>query len=1068
MSAYSSIKQDLKISGPVEDERRAFFLVEIILILTLCSLQVHAANGPDEEKRTFNIPQQRADLSLTQFAEQADLTLIFRFNSAKEKSTNKLEGRYVVDEAIKILLADTGLIPVFSDQGLLMSVSDEESASKGDQMDIKKKAGFAALVAALFSANANAQSEGVKESEIVLEEIVVKGIRGGLMRASEIKRNASSFVDVIASTELGRFPDENVAESLQRMTGIQINRVRGEGSTVNIRGMPADFSRVQLNGRTLANGSFSYGGGAPGAASRSFDFQVLPSEFISSLEVIKSPTADMQEGGLAGTVNVRTARPLSIDGRRIALSAFGALEGNSGEQSPRASGLYSNSFADGRFGLLLTGAFTERQPETHRMYHEHFSAKNELTSGIDYNGDGLIEDVDFNIPRGTRTEILREDRERVAFGGVLEFQPNDGLNLYVESFFTELEVESESLENLNLLIGTTAIGGDQSVPGVNLDPAGTVISDFDFDPELVGQQFLGNEWITRLAQSGTDVRGNSRTEQRTTDTFSVALGGKYETDFWTVDAELNHSNSEQMADNLNLAQIQRFQVESIIIPGAEIPGIIIHDPESVRMDPNQGIVASLNGPFRVPSDVETNEFRLDLKRQFDNSTITSIKFGVLASERSQFSKSGQILVVLADQFAALTGLQPSTTQVSGWNVAPFTQVVQSGSGRFLSTYSGDIPILTSWIATDTLAVLNAFSKDELLAAGFIIDGKSQWIDVEEEAIAAYAMATFEDRAGVFSGNFGIRIVQTDQKSVGVGPDLNAMRLLADQGGVLEVPAAGDLSVKRSYTEILPSLNLKMELSDALLLRFAASRTMARPTMTQISPSTTVDSFGQVINRNNPNLDPFLSTNLDFGVEYYMGNGGSVTVALFNKDLATVIRPDVSSLFLDVEEFFASTNTTNIATLEFSDNKLVNAKGVNLTGVELGYQRVFDNNLGVQTNYTFIDNSDPNALAAASKHNYNVSGWYESERFAVRLSYTYRDDFVSDPLPGIFGMGLRTQERAALDANVTYNFNDSTSVVFEGINLLEDTDRISTIIGNTPQSYLDTGRRLMLGVRVEFQ
>ncbi|MGE4323777.1 MAG: TonB-dependent receptor plug domain-containing protein, partial [Sphingobium sp.] len=217
-------------------------------------------------------------------------------------------------------------------------------------------------------------------------EIIVQGIRAGLDRSLSVKRNADSVVDAISAEDIGHFPDVNIAESVQRISGVQINRVRGEGRSVNIRGLPSDFTQTTLNGRVLPNAS------GDSAGSRTFDFSILPPEFVRTLSVYKSPTADLDEGGLAGTVDVRTPRPFDINKRVLSASAQAEYETNSGKASPRISGFYSDTFADDRLGVSLGLSYTRRRPQTQNASLGYTTARE--GSGVapaDLNGDGTID-----------------------------------------------------------------------------------------------------------------------------------------------------------------------------------------------------------------------------------------------------------------------------------------------------------------------------------------------------------------------------------------------------------------------------------------------------------------------------------------------------------------------------------------------------------------------------------------------------------------------------------------------------------------------------------------------------
>jgi len=258
-----------------------------------------------------------------------------------------------------------------------------------------------------------------------LQEVVVSGVRRSLENAINTKRDADVVVDAISAEDVGKFPTENIAESLQRVTGVQISRFRGEGQNVTIRGLSPGFTLVELNGHTVANAL-----GASGTnISRNFDFTILPSEFVSSVEVFKTPSADMEEGGLAGTVIARTVRPLDIGKRKVTANIEEANESNRDEWSPRASAFYTDVFADGKLGVSLGGAYTKRTTETdeHRITRDRrlTEASTSPVKGLDLNGNGILEDGKGGRPLNTTKYALidsifqtlfREDRQRKTFG----------------------------------------------------------------------------------------------------------------------------------------------------------------------------------------------------------------------------------------------------------------------------------------------------------------------------------------------------------------------------------------------------------------------------------------------------------------------------------------------------------------------------------------------------------------------------------------------------------------------------------------------------------------------------
>lgn len=896
------------------------------------------------------------------------------------------------------------------------------------------------------------------------EVILVKGIRGSLISSVEAKRESPTIVDAITSEDVGKFPSENVAEAVQRITGVQITRTRGEGTGASIRGMPVNFTRVQLNGNTLANAAVDLrGGGAGGTINRNFDFRLLPSEFVRTLEVEKSPSASSKEGGLSGTITVKTARPLEL-GSKFAFSAYEALDSNSGKWSPRVSGLYSDTFAGDRLGVLLAAAYTHSQPETHAVNNTGWGRTAESILNYDYNNDADLDDSLY-IPSQIRTEVTREDRKRTALAGAIEYELNDTTKLYTEGFYSKRELESRSLENIHLFAnGPTGV----------FDTNNAMLQEIDgIDPSLPA---YGVPFALQLNFSNVDVRGNDRINDSVAKTQFLKAGVEYDNGTWEGEVSVAYSNSEQLGDNLNLAQIQRFNVGYTCLSGQDVCGLNLTDETAARyLDPAQGIVASLNGAFDRRTEDEVLDVQFDIARYIDNSPITKLSFGGVATQHDIYANA-QFLVVPAANLAPIAGLQPSQVQPSGYSIEPYAQVVSAGSGAFLGTYNGNMNFPSQYLATDTRKLLNTVSRSDLINAGFIINSANDVVDQGEDILAFYGQADFASNDDAISGNFGVRWVKTDSNAVGVSPDLAQIEVLRDQGGIITVPPAGPISVDYSYSELLPSANIKFRLSDELELRFAASRTLARPEFADVSPSTTLagTAGNYQMTTGNPTLSPYIAINFDTTLEWYKDMDTTVTIALFHKDLATLVRPTNDIIYLPVTSIYSSTDTRELSSEEFTRTRPDNQDGVTLKGFEFGYQQFFTempgflSNTGVQANYTYISNSDPQVLTAASKHNFNLGLFYETDSVGARISYTWRDEFVSAGLPNAYnGLGTTIGARGTLDANLSYMITERLSVSFEGTNLTDEVDTAKTILGNLPVDYFDTGRRLMVGVRYSY-
>lgn len=913
----------------------------------------------------------------------------------------------------------------------------------------RTRASAPALAYALFLASsplAYAEEAAADDQSGAEEEqtIVVTGIRGGLERALEVKRSADSVVDVISAEGIGRFPDVNIAESIQRITGVQINRTRGEGRSVNIRGLPDNFTLTTFNGRAIPNAltdlTTSY--------TRAFDFTILPSEFIDALEVYKSPTADLEDGGLSGVVNVKTPRALDVGHRVLSASAQAEYESNSGKFAPRISGLYMDSFADGRLGITLGGSYSRRKPETHQI-STSFTTVTEgsafTSSGNgaqDLNGDGVIEDNRrVRIPGSVFHDVYHEDNERISALGSIQFEANDRLSFWVDGFYSKLNVKSVRNENLNIFTGASEVVS-----------ASTEIIE-------------GVETATDFTVRNLDLRNGGRFQDRSGHILSTVIGGKFESNGWTVSAEGSYARSRQTRNTLNIADIANGTARFSVSPGDKIPSVTyLEGFDTAKLDPNNFRLASLNGELNRRSSDKLWDAKLDVRRDFGDSFITSIRAGVKYTDRTQY-QDNWLLNISADSVSALYGGLGPGPIAGSLTAAPFMQSIRAGSGSFLGSYNGSALFPQQWLGSDARSFIAGFSDEELIAAGRYTNDPTGILDVKEQTFAAYARADFT--SGPLSGNIGLRGVRTHQESTGVTPDLNAITVEVEAGNITRVPAAAPITVSRSYWDYLPSLNIKYEAADGLQLRFSASRTITRPTLSDISPTTTANGVSRTITRNNPYLDPFRANNLDATVEWYFSQNSLLGASLFYKDLKSLIRRETTVVTLPVTYIRTTGNTT--APTEFTVSELSNGKGVKLKGVELYYQQAFTSlpapfdGLGTILNYTFIDNSDPTQLTAASKHNFNAVGYYEKGRVGLRLSYSWRSSFLSSAAIAP-ALSQETRPFGTLDGSISFKINDQASLVFEAVNIL-DTDEVIRHAGDLPANYLDAGRRLFIGARI---
>jgi iron complex outermembrane receptor protein len=918
-----------------------------------------------------------------------------------------------------------------------------------------------ATAGALLSAGA-VSAQTTPSSEAGLEEVVVTGVRQSLENAIETKRDAAAVVDAISAEDVGKFPTENLAESLQRVTGVQISRFRGEGQNVTIRGLPSEFSLVQLNGRTLTSAL-----GASGSTlSRSFDFTILPSEFVSRVEVYKSPTADLEEGGLAGTVIARTLRPLDIGETRLGGSLQMANESNRDEWAPRASSFYSDVFADGKLGIALGVAYTERLTETHEQRITRYRRATESAQGgLDLNGNGIVENgpaparplnnTPYAMLDSSFHTIYREDRKRTTGIATVQFKPNDRWEFVAEGFYGKVDLFSPRYTDL-LRVGIGLRPGGPVIPG------SIVLQQLPGNDSAVGDRGQPITTVMAGGFQGVDQRADGRTEERKGDLLSTALSGTYTGESFTIAAELGYSVAKQTRSDPLLENQRRANLTYDLRTNSDLASYsFVGADNAARLDPSTFTLLGFNGEWGRKREDEQADLSVDVKQNFSWWWIDGLQYGGKFTVREN-TENNRRIAATAPQIRQLFGGGPDQL---------FLREVHPSSGEFLDADGGTSGLFQqSWLVNDPFAFIRAYGRKAIEAVSTITNDPTGINDIEEDVSALYVRANL-DRGGKLTGNIGVRAVYTQQKSVGVAPDLTQITFEPQAGSVTRIPAAAPLTVERNYTDILPSLNLKYELTDDVALRFAVSRTMSRPSLPQISPSITASGATQSLTANNPELDPFRSNNFDLSAEWYFSRGGLLAGTVFYKDIVSLVERQQTQIPLTITQINGDGSRQPVNQI-WTMSQLVNGKGTAVGGVEVAYQQNFDflpapfDGFGVLTNYTYMDTHGGTPLQGASKNNYTASMYYEKGWFGGRLSYTWRDDFYN----GVEGNSQDTriqQDFGTLDANISFNFNDHVSAVIEATNILEEVDQERFMPIDLNAFYTDNGRRILVGLRGSF-
>ena len=913
------------------------------------------------------------------------------------------------------------------------------------------------------------------------EIIEVRGIRRSLSAAQDIKRSAPGVVDAISAEDLGKFPDTNIAESLQRIPGIAIDRNGGEGQFVTVRGFGPSFNTVLVNGRRIVSET----GG------REFSFDLYPAELISGADIYKSGVASLQEGGIGATINLKTARPFSLSDDTMLFTAQGLYDENSGETTPQLFGLYSTSFNDGATGLLISASYQNRKSQ------EDFTNTNGwLPTDVDsINFADVANPNPGNvstafIPRETQTGRRTQERERLNIQGVLQHYITDDLLMTVDGFYNDYEVTS-SATMLGSWFGTPA-----ATSNVILNENGTVL-----------EQDISSE-----------VGILNRLEGRPTKT--VALGANFK---WTVNDELTtvfdfgYSSSEAKQGKGNGQAVMGFTDDpndptddfhfdnygseaELIYPQAIIDRLL--DKDSYRSHVAQYGDQAGDGTGGNSVEGSIYQFAIDSTYEpFDGGMLSKVKFGV------NYSKEEKTVDIIRPSFDVFCQYCFFITDVPNELILDFdTSGLLSGvsPNTFRDIYTFNLNDYIGWqtspegfAARDAYFGYEAGTSEAFYNAqpgGFLGTKQPDSYEVSETIMAAYADMLFE---GEFSNmpwkiNTGARLVYTKDEAVGSQQLLTGLsQTTATQyNPAYDTNGTGFQSETNDYLKILPNFSFTLNPTEDFVVRLAVSETMTRPELKDLAPRFSyLDLRPGSLNAvaGNVNLKPYTSINLDASFEYYWGDINYVSLAIFQKEVQNFIVTDnevVTVSGVDIQDpLLADDSAINIAagTIDFNVQRPLNSETADVTGYEIAAQYAFDDGalegLGFSANATFLDsnasissNSDVSTLFAIPGlgDSMNATVFYEMDSFEARVSWSNRDEFLESLINPKAGVEpVFTEEFSQVDFQLTYRFSEDFSVFVQGVNITDEAIRKHGRYDEQFILYRNTGPRYSVGFRGQF-
>ena len=834
-------------------------------------------------------------------------------------------------------------------------------------------------------------------------DIIVTGIRRSLEQAAEIKRDASQVLDVITAEDVGKLPDANVAEALQRVTGVQITRVFGEGQAVNIRGLQQ--VRVEIDGRTLLGFSARVSPPENDNLGRSSGLDAVPSSLFGRLEVRKSPLASQVEGGLGGSVNLVTPKPFDFKKTTVSAQVQGTYSQEADKFEPGLTGLFTTTFADGKIGILISGEYQKRTSNIQLFERNNFF--NSLNGGT----------VTNFVPRLLQYENVDIDRSRLGINGSVQFQISPEFVLTADGLYSKVNANrTNEFIAFNLPTSATA--------------------------RIITNPVIEDGYIVAGTATGNIRTGNQRREDPAA-SYLFGLNGKYDNGTITLEADGYYSRGtlRQKIEVVTLQTANNAVVGTYDFRNNVIPSLILQTPSGAVFDPT--LVA--NYPARtdlltlranlLPATLDEWTGRFDVG--YDAGAGIKLKAGVRYVDLRAKSEAFRSR---AD--ADMAALQP---------------FLDSGNANFLSGIPGNFPrlFLSAFPDFDFLMprVLAAEpSLDPNDPPGSLRRNAARDYDLRERTISGYLMFDAEDElfGRPVRVNAGVRLTHTDF----------SVDTFTQQGNAL-IPQTDT----NSYVNVLPSANVTLNATDNVLIRLSASQTLQRAGIAELAPSTFVDATNRTSTSGNAGLTPPISSNLDLSVEYYTSRSSLISGALFYKDVQDFIATNTSEQIIPGFEnlgLIRVVRPDNVASARVKGFEVGITQFLDFLPSPFDGFGVIAN-----YTYADSKDSNGFPLVATSKHSYNLVGLYEKGRLSARVAYNWRDDAVFEFTQGRPEViAARSQLDAQLGFELSDHFAlslQAQNLIPEDSATVE----ISNFNPVAINSYALSERRFSIGLRAKF-
>jgi iron complex outermembrane recepter protein len=936
----------------------------------------------------------------------------------------------------------------------------------------------AVLVALASAPPAYGQGSGAAVGNSAeLEEVVVTGIRVSLQRNLDMKREAVGVIDVISAEDIGKFPDSNVAASLQRVPGVSIQRsgTRGEPTGITVRGFGGDFNETLYDGRKISTA----------AGGRSVEFSTVGADFVGALAVMKTPDITLSGSSIGATINVMYPKPFDQPGLRLVASTSGSMQDEAEDIKPTVGALFSNTFADDTIGILIDGIYTDRSTDTNRVFVSGWEGGRFAPCQLTPSCTGpQLSDANKTIvgwwqqQYGAEQSQVSDERidGRIAF----QWRPSDNILLTIDDNYSRQEIVTETY-------GFALWFGLNDLRSVNLDENGTVV---DF------------------IQSGTPMDLNAGLDTRLLKTNQTGINLKVDaSENLSFDFDASYAKSEQ---NPNGEGFDGADIGYGGTLGTALGVRVLGDssdtfPQLTTFGPN-GNTSRYLDPSVIGSHVlvRTAQKNSDTLKQARISATwqqEGLQFDAGASYLNDNFELQNSNTFTNNFWQAWSGYGTPSGRTSGVVIPTSLYTGLINTSGFIPGFSGggSLPpqllvysprALYSFLQglgnpqTQNIPGFNSGCCNYTGSLDLALDPGSVQ-DIEEETLAAFVRASFlVDVAGrPFHFSAGVRNERTDVSSAGVGRLPVLLTQSPADPTLLTTTFSGNQPIKTEskYSYLLPSLDMKLEVTSEVHARFSASRTLTRPAINFLTPVLNVGSLPRIgaltANGGNPALKPYLSDNFDFAVEWYYQQNSYAAVNYFIKDVTNFIvqgtqRQTINNVI----------DPTTGQPAVYTVSQRVNGPDATVDGFEFAWQHVFgDTGFGFNANLTLVDTDKPYNRYDISQSGFAVTGladsanfigFYDKNGFEVRVAANWRDEYLLQ-----FGQNQNNSQFGAeptfvnrslqIDVSTSYQITDQLNVFFEALNVTDETLSTHGRFDNQLLDVFAYGRRYAIGARFRF-